>query len=386
MTDSLPQVHQQEDAGLDTNTSGHDKRAQIAEGGKRLKVIYMSTNEKPVKRRRPNYSRDEVFALVTGVRKRWHILSSVSSTLTAADKQQAWEAVTKEVNGVSRVVRSVDEMRVKFFDFKSATKRKMMALNLKLTSIGDGSVTSPKFSEAEEAMAQLLDCEVAVPMGAKLKPQRPLPHPVSSGGGSAKLPKPKDFEVSRLQDSVVLEGLGYHLESEYYLRHQAAKKTAADSFVEVTTEGHSSATAEHKYSSSSLAKNAALVKSSPPVAEPSSPASPQPDPSPAPPHLILSQPVADHHATLHHGKSPLAPVKCASPQPSPSPSQELPFDAGHSRQNTDMVDSPATPRMTEIQQDLLTELRGMRDTMERMTSSLEILASTLLKYAAKESQ
>lgn len=37
MTDSLPQVHQQEDAGSDSNMSGHDKQAQIAERGKRLK-------------------------------------------------------------------------------------------------------------------------------------------------------------------------------------------------------------------------------------------------------------------------------------------------------------------------------------------------------------
>lgn len=100
-------------------------------------VIQVTSNKNPLKRRRPNYSKEEVLALVTGVRKRWHILSSVSSTLTAADKQQAWEDVTKEVNGVSRVVRSVDEMRIKFFDFKSSTKRKMVAWKQKQNSTGE---------------------------------------------------------------------------------------------------------------------------------------------------------------------------------------------------------------------------------------------------------
>ena len=90
------------------------------------------------KKRRPNFSSEELLALVTGVSQRWKIISgSLSYSLTSAAKHRAWEAVVEEVNAVSGVSRNVEEVRSKFSDFKSLTKKKIGASRRECSGTGE---------------------------------------------------------------------------------------------------------------------------------------------------------------------------------------------------------------------------------------------------------
>ena len=75
--------------------------------------------------RRANFTEEESLALVNAVitRKRT-ILCKLDVQLNCAMKKMAWFEVLAEVNLVSRVIRTVDEIRKKFSDFKSAVKKK----------------------------------------------------------------------------------------------------------------------------------------------------------------------------------------------------------------------------------------------------------------------
>ncbi|XP_050693920.1 myb-related transcription factor, partner of profilin-like [Eriocheir sinensis] len=135
-----------------------------------------------VKRRRPNFSNEEILALITGVRQRWETITGpLSSCVTAAAKQRAWEAVVEEVNAVSGVGRSVEEVRMKFSDFKRHTKKKLGELRR------GGSVQTHTLTDAEEAMAQVLDPAVVAGVGSGLESDpRPTPS-VSAEATSAAL-------------------------------------------------------------------------------------------------------------------------------------------------------------------------------------------------------
>ncbi|XP_050707732.1 myb-related transcription factor, partner of profilin-like [Eriocheir sinensis] len=129
-----------------------------------------------VKRRRPNFSNEEILALITGVRQRWETITGpLSSCVTAAAKQRAWEAVVEEVNAVSGVGRSVEEVRMKFSDFKRHTKKKLGELRR------GGSVQTDTLTDAEEAMAQVLDPAVVAGVGSGLESD-PRPTPSVSAG------------------------------------------------------------------------------------------------------------------------------------------------------------------------------------------------------------
>ncbi|XP_050708908.1 myb-related transcription factor, partner of profilin-like, partial [Eriocheir sinensis] len=144
-----------------------------------------------VKRRRPNFSNEEILALITGVRQRWETITGpLSSCVTAAAKQRAWEAVVEEVNAVSGVGRSVEEVRMKFSDFKRHTKKKLGELRREATSTGGGSVQTDTLTDAEEAMAQVLDPAVVAGVGSGLESD-PRPTPSVSAAAA-------DTEVCRI--------------------------------------------------------------------------------------------------------------------------------------------------------------------------------------------
>ena len=95
----------------------------------------------PAKKRRPNFTQDELLCLVSSVQSRWSTINGIlSSSLTAAMKQRAWEAVTADVNAVSDCVRSVEEVKNKFTDFKCHTKKRMAKLNKEITGTGEENI------------------------------------------------------------------------------------------------------------------------------------------------------------------------------------------------------------------------------------------------------
>lgn len=84
--------------------------------------------DQPRKRRRPNFSDEEILALVIAVSKNQDILFGkfhldIGSTASSL-KTTAWENVTDAVNGISEVRRNTDEVRKKYKHFKSEVKKK----------------------------------------------------------------------------------------------------------------------------------------------------------------------------------------------------------------------------------------------------------------------
>ena len=76
--------------------------------------------------------------MVLAVRPLWDtIIGPLSPRLTAAMKEQAWITVTTKVNAVTRVPRTVTEVRNKFVDFKSYTKKKVAKLNKEQGATGE---------------------------------------------------------------------------------------------------------------------------------------------------------------------------------------------------------------------------------------------------------
>ncbi|XP_062589046.1 myb-related transcription factor, partner of profilin-like [Saccostrea cucullata] len=100
---------------------------------------------KDIKRRRPNWSEGELVALAEAVVPRAHYLKGkLSPSLTAERKQGLWEEVADEVNSVAMIKRTVDEMKKKWADMQSLTKKKEgeRRRSMKMTGGGQG----PKFS------------------------------------------------------------------------------------------------------------------------------------------------------------------------------------------------------------------------------------------------
>jgi len=125
-------------------------------------------------------------------------------------------------------------------------------------------------------------------------------------------------------------------------------------------------------------------------------ASPQPvashaQPLPAPPHTLPRAHRAPFHTAPLQPASPQdTPFHLSTPQPSPSPPQVSPVAAGPSRRHTGRTDPPAALQMLEIQQGILTEVRSIREgidrvgsQMEAMTTMLEVIANALAEVAAR---
>lgn len=75
--------------------------------------------------RRRNFSDDELRTLIEEcIKHKSSLFGKHSSTQTAKDKSTAWAQVTEAVNSVSHTVRTTEEIRRKFSDFKSVTKNK----------------------------------------------------------------------------------------------------------------------------------------------------------------------------------------------------------------------------------------------------------------------
>ncbi|XP_018009578.1 uncharacterized protein LOC108667106 [Hyalella azteca] len=110
-----------------------------------------------LKRRRPNFSDEEVMALITAVSKRKNILlGKFDKTITAKAKLLQWQAVIDSVNCVSTVKRDVAEVRKKFYDLRTQVKKKATTENQYSGLTGGGPPVKVKYSHVEKAMLPLL--------------------------------------------------------------------------------------------------------------------------------------------------------------------------------------------------------------------------------------
>ncbi|XP_067131731.1 myb/SANT-like DNA-binding domain-containing protein 4 [Centruroides vittatus] len=85
------------------------------------------------RKRRRNFSSFEIQALVDGVEKRKKIIEGrIDQTITSRAKYNCWRLICQEVNSVSDVRRNVEEIRRKWRDYKSISKKKGCWKRMKL--------------------------------------------------------------------------------------------------------------------------------------------------------------------------------------------------------------------------------------------------------------
>ena len=77
------------------------------------------------KKRRPNFSNEELHALIAAVAEKKNILlAKFDMKVSSKTKNTSWDFVANQVNMVSRVHRDLAEVRKKFFDFRAIVKKK----------------------------------------------------------------------------------------------------------------------------------------------------------------------------------------------------------------------------------------------------------------------
>ncbi|XP_050700300.1 myb-related transcription factor, partner of profilin-like [Eriocheir sinensis] len=115
------------------------------------------------KKRRPNFSNEELLVLIREVTDRkTMLLGKLDSTrVTREGKNMAWLAVLEAVNAVGVTRRTEDEVKKKFRDFRSFVKKKVADARQEMLRTGGGPTADTKLSAAEEAMAALIS-EVAI--------------------------------------------------------------------------------------------------------------------------------------------------------------------------------------------------------------------------------
>nr|XP_027206496.1 uncharacterized protein LOC113799980 [Penaeus vannamei] len=107
---------------------------------------------------RPNFTYDELMALIANVQLHQEILEGpLTATVTHQMKLRAWEEVTAVVNATGKTLRSPEEVKLKYIDFKSHTKKKLNFRKKLQTATGGGPSIAPPLTPAEEAMAQLIN-------------------------------------------------------------------------------------------------------------------------------------------------------------------------------------------------------------------------------------
>ncbi|KAL2087183.1 hypothetical protein ACEWY4_018242 [Coilia grayii] len=111
-------------------------------------------------RKKPHFTAHKVSALVTEVFDRRSVLfSQFKTSVTNADKKTAW-AVTGRVNAVGQgYTRTVEEVRIKWRDFSSATKKKAAARRREREQTGGGSTTMATLTPEEERVLAVLGPE-----------------------------------------------------------------------------------------------------------------------------------------------------------------------------------------------------------------------------------
>ncbi|XP_042214208.1 myb/SANT-like DNA-binding domain-containing protein 4 isoform X1 [Homarus americanus] len=110
------------------------------------------------KKRRPNFSEAEVYAMVCEVAKRKKIiLGKLDSRGAIKLKNHAWEEVVKAVNVVAQIPRNVEEVRRNFSDLRESVKNKAAQDKKYTGGTGGGPQIENTYTAIEEAVLQLLD-------------------------------------------------------------------------------------------------------------------------------------------------------------------------------------------------------------------------------------
>ena len=91
------------------------------------------------KKRRPNFTAQEISVWVEGVQSRKKVIfNSLNNAETNTNKKRAWIKIAEEVSVLSGISRNVDEIRKKWMSMKSDTKKKAASNKREANKTGGG--------------------------------------------------------------------------------------------------------------------------------------------------------------------------------------------------------------------------------------------------------
>uniref|UniRef100_K1PK06 Myb-related transcription factor, partner of profilin n=1 Tax=Magallana gigas TaxID=29159 RepID=K1PK06_MAGGI len=118
--------------------------------------------EKELKRRKPNWSESELMALAEAVAPHFRVLKGkFSAFITSERKNQLWQDIANQVNAVAMVNRTTEEMKKKWADMQSLTKKKKAERRRSMKQTGGGPAPNFMFKNWENLVLQSLS-DVAI--------------------------------------------------------------------------------------------------------------------------------------------------------------------------------------------------------------------------------
>lgn len=99
----------------------------------------MADSEGKKRVKKPNFTKEEIYTLVTAVgNRKKEIMSKFEGGLSKARQMQAWVSVQKEVMEISQIDRSIEELKKKWSDLKMDAKKKVRTYDVETKRTGGG--------------------------------------------------------------------------------------------------------------------------------------------------------------------------------------------------------------------------------------------------------
>ncbi|XP_022313736.2 uncharacterized protein LOC111118512 [Crassostrea virginica] len=115
-----------------------------------------------IKKRKPNWSERELTVLAEAVTPRNKMLKQkFNPTLTSEKKQQLWKEIRDQLNSMTVVSRTIEEIKKKWADLQSLTKKKEAERRRSMGMTGGGPAQEYYFKDWEKVVLQSLS-DVAI--------------------------------------------------------------------------------------------------------------------------------------------------------------------------------------------------------------------------------
>ena len=106
---------------------------------KERKMAESEIEIKAERKRKPNFSMNEMSVITDSVRKNLDIIQSkLTNNITNKKKNQIWEEITKDVNAVGKANRTVQEVKDKWKNLHSTAKKEFSTFRKESKKTGGG--------------------------------------------------------------------------------------------------------------------------------------------------------------------------------------------------------------------------------------------------------
>lgn len=125
-----------------------------------------SESQKSSQKRKPKFSSTELQVLVEEVvRVHRQLFGKLSLNVPESTKRRLWSEIGQKVNAVGVTPRSLDELKKRFYDIRSLTKRKMAEIQKQAGVTGGGRNPAPPLTELEELVSSTIERESVTGIG-----------------------------------------------------------------------------------------------------------------------------------------------------------------------------------------------------------------------------